>query len=280
MKKSLFIPALALLGGIFAFGLRLAQNRTGFDPATGLPLSGNLWAMALPLFLVLLALALLLLVRFLPCRAEPDSFPTAFSADRPLELTILVAGVFLLAISGLGELATGMGWTLLPSAVYFPEQAVSSRWSAVAGVLSLSSAAGLFPAVIACRHSGVRELSPAEKRPFNGNLLLLPVVTLVIRLVLTYRMDSVNPALLVYYIELLAQVFLTLAFYRLSSFAFQSGLTRRFAVYASLSCVLCIATLADGHSLPTALFYVSNSLILLAFLLLRLHRCAKPRSAC
>ena len=70
-------------------------------------------------------------------------------------------------------------------------------------------------------------------------MLLVPVVCPVIRLVLVYRVDSIDPVLSDYYLELLALVFLTLGFYRLSSFAFGAGRTDRFALYAGLAVVLC-----------------------------------------
>ena len=91
------------------------------------------------------------------------------------------------------------------------------------------------------------------------------------RLVLTYRVDSVNPSLTMYYVELLALVFMTLGFYRLSSFAFQAGRTRRFGLYAAASLVLCAASLADGSAyLSTLLLYAGGALTLTGFLLLRI----------
>ena len=48
MKKQLLFPALAVGGGAAALALRLAQNRTGFESSSGLPVAGNLWAMLLP----------------------------------------------------------------------------------------------------------------------------------------------------------------------------------------------------------------------------------------
>ena len=100
----------------------------------------------------------------------------------------------------------------------------------------------------------------------------------MIRLVLTYRLDSVNPVLAAYYVELLALVFLTLGFYRLSSFAYKAGRTRRFALYTSAAVVLCLAALADsGCTFPARLLYAGGAVTLLGFLLLRLLAPA-PRS--
>ena len=41
--------------GAAGFVLRLLQNRTGFEPDTGLPVPGNIPALALPVLLVLAA---------------------------------------------------------------------------------------------------------------------------------------------------------------------------------------------------------------------------------
>ena len=64
---------------------------------------------------------------------------------------------------------------------------------------------------------------------------------------------------------------MTLAFYRLSSFAFQAGRTRRFSLYAGAAVVLCAASLADGSAyLSSLLLYAGGAVTLMGFLLLRL----------
>jgi hypothetical protein len=93
-------------------------------------------------------------------------------------------------------------------------------------------------------------------------------VCLVARLVLVYRVDSVNPSLGAYYVEILALVFMTLAFYRLSSFAYHAAKTRRFALYTGAAVVLCMTALADSEGLSALLLYIGGALALLGFLLL------------
>lgn len=292
MKKQWTLPLTAVLGGAAAFALRLAQNRTGFESATGLPIPGNAAGTALAVLLAALAILLLLLARQLP--GEPEqrpAFPAAFSAGGAKLLTLPVAGVFLMALSGLADLYEGLGlgsllWKLHTAAPLndpytlsttmglelYGASAFSSQAQLLMGVLSILSAAGLFFSLLACRS---RE--GAAPKAFNGNLLLIAPVALVVRLVLTYRIDSVNPALAAYYVELLALVFLTLGFYRLSSFAFRSGRTRRFALYAGAAVVLSIATLADSTQyLSSILLYAGGALTLLGFLLLRLA--ARPQA--
>ena len=101
---------------------------------------------------------------------------------------------------------------------------------------------------------------------------------LVVRLATAYRTESINPVLEAYYIDLLALVFLTLAFYRLSSFAFRAGQTRRFLLYALPAVVLCLAALADSRSLYDTLFFAGGGVTVLGFLLLRLDALADAPS--
>ena len=271
MKKHLALPALAVLGGGASFLLRLAQNCTGFEPDTGLPIPGNVPGMALAALLLLIMAAAAILAGRLPKEADPGpAFPEDFSTVDPKLLVLPVMGVLLMALSGAAELAGGLGLsgTYVRSAEgLFPSFSRSSLQ--LLGLLSLASAAGLGLGVIACR--------PREDRTVSADTaLLIPPAAMVVRLVLTYRTDSVNPALSAYYVELLALIFLTLGFYRLSSFAFQAGRTRRFALYAVPAAALSLAVLADIGTIETAALplYLGSALTLLGFLLLRLSRVA------
>ncbi len=285
MKKPLLLPFIALVGGAAAAVLRLLQNTTGFEEGTGLPIPGNLPATALVILLVLLAAVLILLVRRLPQKAAP-AFPADFTARDPRLLFVPMAGLFLMGISGVLDLVAGLGLTetLIQSAVSAADPSgmtsvvaisssdgYSSQAHLILGVLDLLAAAGLFFAVRACgtkhRHSRLR---------FNGTWLLAPVLAMAVRLVLAYRVDSVNPALEAYYVELLALVFLNLAFYRFSSFSFDAGRTRRFALYACCAVVLCLAAFCDSSSLSARLLEIGAGLCVLGFLLLHLTAASAP----
>ena len=283
MKKYGLWPLLAAAGGAGAFLLRLLQRNTGFEADTGLPISGNLYAVLLVIWFVVLAAVCLLAGRAaLPAdREDPPLFPAGFSVASAGLLTPAVMGVFLLAASGALDLAfsfsgasalTGSGEMVTVFATGEGSQLFTGREHLVAGVLSLLTAVCLFPAVSTCR---IRQ-TDEPRRPFQGPLLLVPVCCLVVRLVLTYRAVSVDPSLADYYTELLAVVFLALAFYRLSSFAFRAGRTRRFAVYAALAIAFCLATLADLPDTARLLFYLGGALTLFGFLLQRTAVLAAP----
>lgn len=277
MKKHVCLPLAALAGGGAAFALRLLQNRTGFEADTGLPVPGDPYRCALIALLLALAVLFLLLVRRLPEDRSP-AFPASFATASPALLTLPVAGVFLMGASGALEIVFGFLGSrtsaLTGSGMVVLWQGGSPVTALLLGLLSLASAVCLFPAAAACR----RREGAAEK-PFSSALLLVPTVCLVVRLVMAYRVDSVDPSLSAYYVELLALAFLTLGFYRLSSFAFQAGQTRRFALYALPAVTLSIATLADGHGLTGSLLYAGGALVLLGFLLLRLGNMDIPRDS-
>ena len=278
MEKQGFLPLLAVLGGAAALILRLWQNATGFETDTGLPIPGAPAGTVLAVFLLVMAVLLFLLVRRLP--REPESgtplLPRDFATENPRLLVLPVCGILLIALSGLADLFEGLGLGNLLAqflSAADPEAALAvleadgftPGTQKLLGILALLSAAALFPAISACRRA-----SGGQTPPFQGApLLLFPPVALVVRLVLTYRLDSVNPVLGSYYVELLALVFLTLGFYRLSSFAFLAGRSRLFAFYTCGAAVLGLAALADGGPhFSSLLLMLGGTAVLLGFLLL------------
>ena len=276
MKTSTLLPSVSVAGGAAAFVLHLLQKRTGFEAATGLPVPGHFAGYALAACFAALAAVLLLLTLRLPRDSgEGPGFPSGFKTANAALLVLPVVGLLLLVLSGLADLyesltSQNLLFQLKTAAGSFaaPEEAAgfAGKTQLLLGLLTLLGAAALLPAALACR-----DPESGEAQPFNGTLLLgLPVV-LVVRLVLTYRMDSVDPSLAAYYVELLALVFLTLVFYRLSSFAFSAGRTRRFALYASLAVVFSLSAMADGGPhISSLLLYAGGAVTALGFLLLRI----------
>lgn len=280
MKKQFLLPLVAAAGGIAAFALRLAQNQTGFEPDTGLPIPGNAAAIALVVLLVALAAALVVLSRRLSVDGSP-SFPADFSTPDATLLMLPVAGVFFIGLSGALDLLMGTGFlghtaVELPgigTLFLFASSGFSSTQHLLMGALSLVSAVTLFPAVSSCLKKGSHE-APSRA---EGIYLLPPVFNLVVRLVLTYRTVSVNPSLETYYVELLALVVLTLGFYRLASFGFCSGSPRLFSLYSGAATVLALAALADsGAFLPATLLYAGGAAVLTGLQILLITAPAAP----
>ena len=272
MKKQISILLTALLGGGLSFVLRLLQNRTGFEPDTGLPIPGSVFALVLPAVLAVLAVLTAVLCRALPSEKEdtPLSFPDYFQARDTLTPTLLVTGAFLWLLSGGLELFTALAYRQgLALRLLTADGMFSPVLSMLSGVLTVLSALTLFPVISACRADGRQAASAPDRRTLNSNLLLVPVAALALRLVLVYRKDSVDPSVSAYYVELLALSALILSLYRTSSFGFHCGRTRRFAVYSLWALFLSIATLADGHAPTDALLYLGGALLTAGLLLMR-----------
>lgn len=112
------------------------------------------------MLLLLLAAALVLLARKMPQESAALGFPQSFSTSSTGILTVLILGVFLLGASGLLDLFSGLrSGVSMPADAYaitadgISADGFSAKEHLVLGLLSLLSAASLFPAAAACRPS-------------------------------------------------------------------------------------------------------------------------------
>lgn len=268
MNKRFLIPLTAAAGGTVALVLRWLQNARGFEAETGLPVAGHPAGVALVVWLVVLAVLLTVLVRRL---SGETVYPEAFSAAEPAHVLLPVMGALLFGISGVLDVAA-----LVVPDLISDGRALTPVIRLIFAATALIPAAALFQASSVCRHADDLPEEDEEEEPAgeasdtaHAYLLAIPVC-LVVRLVLTYRICSVNPSLEEYYIPLLALVLLILAFYRFSGCAFRAGDTRRFVLYAAAAVVLCITALADRAALSQVLFHTGGAMTLLGFLLLRM----------
>lgn len=273
MKNHQAIPLLTMIGGAGCFLLRFLQNRSGFEPDTGLPIPGAPLAILLPAALILLAAVVLLLGRRLPNEREdsPLDFQDHFTPSSSAAM-LVVCGVFLWILSGASGFLSAGGNASTISGLYIPVERSALLLDRLLHALTILAAACLFPAAAAASSHRGKRVEPTGGVPSRtiGNLLLLPVIYLVLRLALAYREMSVNASQQAYYAELFALMFLILGLYRLSSFAFHCGNTLRFVLYAAMAVILCITSLADAVSLSDRLFFFGSAALMLGFLLLRL----------
>ena len=257
MKRWIDTLAPALAFGAAGFALRLLQNRTGFEPDTGLPIPGNVPAIILPVLLAAAAVVLWLLSRRLGKAAAEQPFGALFSMDDRGGLCAVLAGGCIMAISGAAELmgtAGGGSMVLSADGMEFAAAPAGGSGSLLfAGVMSFLAGVCLVSAVFACRKSDSAPLA----------LLAVPVCLLA-RLIPVYRRLSVNPVLADYYPEILGLMFLILGAYRLSGFAVQAGRPRVFSLYTGMTMVLALTLLADGVT-PAALLMPGGALALAGF---------------
>ena len=240
--------------GAAGFVLRLLQNRTGFEPDTGLPVPGNIPALALPVLLVLAAVVLYLAAcRTLPQKAE-EPFEVRFRLDDKGGLTAVLAGS-IMAASGVMDLLEAVGGSAAAvSADGMEIVATGTGGSGVAiGVLSVVSGVCLAAGTILCRRKNTPPL-----------IFLAAPVCLLARLILVYRLRSTDPVLADYYLEILGLMFLILATYRLSGFAVQAGRPRIFTLYGEAVVILALTMLPDGAA-PAMVLMLGGALALTGF---------------
>lgn len=248
---------LSVCFGAAGFALRLLQNRTGFEPDTGLPVSGNVPAMLLPVLLLVSAAALY----FSACRTLPRMTETSFAAQFRLDsrggLSAVLAGGCIMAASGVMDLMEAAGKTAPALSADGMEIVTTSAGTGSSGVVIgvLSAVAGvcLAAGAILCRRKNTQPL-----------ILLTVPVCLLARLILVYRLRSADPVLADYYLEILGLMFLILASYRLAGFTVQAGRPRLFSFYAGSTAVLALAMLPDGPT-PAVVLALGGALALTGF---------------
>lgn len=224
---------LAALFSAAAALLRIRLIATGFDE-NGLPTAMDIDTLALPAFLVLAAVVMVLLARRLPAQRELCAgMDLYFDFDRSVfSVMLMVAGSF----------------ALIASAVY---SLVFSQRSAAELILPVFLAAGavcLIWATAALRRG----------TEFPGVILLVPVCAMVLTLILFYREHAADPVLRHYYVETLALAALTVLLLEFAAFAFRGGAPRILMPVSAMSIILCAAAIAARPALGSILFYAGG----------------------
>lgn len=255
-QRDLFKVVPAALG-IVCCGVRLLQDRTGFEPETGLPIPGAA-SVVLPVLLAVSALLLLALaLRTQPKGLVERPFAQRFDLTRNGALTTALLGAGVMMFSGAWELmeALGGGQDVILSAdgmELIARGGGADRAGVFMGALSVAAGACLLAGLLLPRRS--EETAPLP-------LLGVPVCLLA-RLVFVYRLHSVDPVLAEHYLEILGLAAMILAFYRLSGFAVGAGSLRFWALYTGMTVVLALTMAADGGS--AAVLELGGAIALLA----------------
>ena len=257
--ESLF-PLLILIFSLIGCLAHLVQNIVGYESETALPTGSALTPLLFGVLLISSVVLALFALRF-PKDDKRLSFAAAFASGRTDALLPLI-GAFVIILSALPELAAGLGFT--PSGIPVVVT-ITERMGLISAIATAFGGCGLVVAVVACCGTGKREASP-----FTSTVLLIPAIAELVRLVLIYREMCVYPTLSRYAIELLALCFAAMAFYRLASFAYRDSSTRAFLLYASISVVLCFATLTGSGRIFHRLHNLGCALALYGLIRLRL----------
>lgn len=241
MKTPLRSTVRIWCGGIILFGLRLIQNQTGFDPATGLS-RPSVAGTALPIALAVLAVWELVLAR--GASREKPGFDSHF-APPERSLTALIVGCMMLAAGGILLLVTNIA-------------AGSSIPALIAGVLAVMTGGGFL--ILGRQMRAWDELTV---------LLALPSLFFGVFLVLaTYLPAASDPVLARYYLQVLAAALVAYAFGQLAGFLRRESTPRAFTAVGDLAVMASIAAIADGGQAMSLLF-AGCAVVLSVFLALQ-----------
>ncbi|NBI10209.1 hypothetical protein D1641_09320 [Colidextribacter sp. OB.20] len=254
MRKDIFLPSLALAGGIGGFFLRRWQLASAYVPETGLFTRGAPATFALLGLLALLALAFALLTRH---KEGPEDFLPAFRSPEAGQMAALVISWLLMTLAGsLGMMAGFKGLRLWRAAPDMYQLSVPVSQLLTGGLCVLGGFGVLYMGRMAYRE----RLGRAECwfAPF-------PAFAALIWLFACHLQHGTEPVLMKYGFQLAAALALTLAHYFLAGFLFGRPRRHLTLFLSLLGPAVGITALADRPDWFTSAALAAFSLSALTF---------------
>ena len=213
-----------------AFGIffRWLQDQACFEAETGLAVHGSIWPYVVALMIAVAAAVLAVVcfrVKNQPHTSFPDTLPAAFAASKRARA---VGGVLLGAMLALGGL-----WLLLSSG------ALSEP-----GLQRVLAVLAVVTGVVFARQ------------------MLAPVL-LVFWLIVSYKVNIINPTISAYAVEILALCAALIAFYELAGFAYGRPKAVKSIFWSQFAAFLCITALPDDRAGAQQLMLVAIAGMLL-----------------
>ncbi|MCI9156930.1 MAG: LPXTG cell wall anchor domain-containing protein [Lawsonibacter sp.] len=237
MRKDIFLPALAVAGGVAGLILRRWQLASAYRPETGLFTPGAPATYALLGLTALLAALFLILLR--KKREGLDDFLPAFGSPSVGQMGVLAAGGLLMCSAA----ATGMadGFRAL------------RQWQDNPGMYQISGPGSQLLTGALCVLAGAGVLymgQMAYRGKINDRVCILvpfPALAALVWLFATHLKHGTEPVLMKYAPTLFAVLLFTLAHYYVAGFFFGKPRPRRAAFCALMGASIGIASLADGY---------------------------------
>lgn len=249
MRKDIFLPALAVVGGGAGAALRYWQLATALDEQTMLFRSGAPATTALIALLVVLAAALLFL-----CRGgtAPQDYAQAFYCPCSGYMSVMAASGFLLfAAAALGLMASMQQYQLWDLGLT-PTPPVMMMLTAV---LALPAGA----AALLLGRGNYRVALP-DHHPL---LAALPAYALLAWIVTLYQDNSRQPEHFLFAVTLLGVICAELGLYCAACFAFGRPHPKACLFFSLMGVVLLLTSLADRPSFFYAVLSLGTVLLLL-----------------
>lgn len=234
---------LAAFGGF----LRWMQNQVSFEKDTGLAVRGSIWPYMLALWLVVGAAYLAIVILRMQRKGNvklPTTFAAALHPDSLLTpllslqfgLIMLVGGLLLVLRTPLAE----------------PQRKLLIVLGGIAALTGVS-----FP--IYLLRAGEDD-PPSVLRPILGTL---PILLYAFWLVVSYKMNIVNPTISAYAPEIITIAAAAIAWFRMAGFAFESAKPGRALFWGSWTAFLCMMGMADSRYLGAQLILIATAGMLL-----------------
>lgn len=255
MRRDIFLPVLAVAGGVAGFFLRRWQLASAYDPETELFVHSAPATRALLGLTALLALAFLLAV--LKKKEGLDDFLPAFGSPSTGQMTIFAAAGLLMMAAGMAGLFSGLQaiqlWQLAPEE--YQLSTLATRLLAAALCLPAGNAVLLMGRMA---YRGELDKLACFLSPF-------PALAALVWLFSTHLEHGTEPVLMKYALGLFAALLLTLAHYCVAGFLYGKPRPRGTLFFALTGVALGITALADGPDLFAAVATAAFSLSALGF---------------
>lgn len=238
MGKKVYLPGLALAGGVLGLGLRLWQRQVSFDPETLLFLSG---CPAPALLLALTAVVAAVLLVSLRRESPPKTAAEVLACPSTLYMTLMVAGALLMLVGGALSVQEGLYqltvWRVDPAAepVTYPIALL------LCALLSFLSG----PALLVLGREGYRGPITTKAGPWS---LVQPAAGLA-WLFAFHLNHGTDPVLMDYGPALAAVAFLMLGSYELAALRYAHPYPRRGLFFCLFGVYLGLLSLGDSLDL-------------------------------
>lgn len=215
-----------------AFGtfFRWLQDQVCFEAETGLAVRGSIWPYAVALMIVIAAVVLAVVcfrMKNQPHTYFSDSLPAALAAS-PRVRTI--GGIVLGALLAVGGL-----WLLLGSGTL-----ASPGLQRVLAVLAIAAGAAF----------ARQMLAPGDAETASGAVVCasMPIVLLAFWLIVSYKVNIINPTVSAYAVEILALCAALIASYEFAGFAYGRPKAIKSIFWSQFAAFLCITALPDDRA--------------------------------
>lgn len=232
MKKTIALPVTALVGGVLGLAVRRWYLLTGFEPGTGLPVSGVPARFVLWAVILLTAVAAVLLSRG-KYRGFEKQYTEAFRPRSGLAMAGRLAAAFFFFAGGILNLmayfSTYNEYGMRALSILRP----------ILGVVCLLAGAAIF----------LLSQKINKKEPVNSAMLLMPAFAGCLWVMANYQSWAKDPVVGQYLYFLLAVLLSMLGCYFVVSFAFAKGKVLPTLAMCVIAAALCILTVGDGLAL-------------------------------